>query len=260
MMIELLTTDPHVHAGPSTKPRFGSDLDLVDSAEERGIKSFVLKSHHESTASRAYIANEYARRRGAQVRVHGSIVLNPWTHYTDVERAVTLGVHTIWWPTIDSNGCVKDLELPAIHSEALNLVEGTHVRVATGHLRRGAAVQLVKGATDRGIPVAVTHPLNPNIGNGVEAARDIARLGAIVEVDALSIHLLQSIGTDPSIPLAELLEGGTRAYLCSDGGQTENGDPFAFISATFGALDPSLAAALGECARESVRWVNGGAK
>lgn len=222
--------DAHVHASPSSVDRWGSDLDLVELAGRCGVRGFVLKSHHESTAARAVIATQYAQSRSIDCRVYGSVVLNPWMSLTELKRALQLGVRIVWWPSRDETGHAAALPLPHIHDEALALI-ATYpgVTVATGHLARDAAHLLVQQATGLGLPVVATHPLNPDVGLGLEAALVLAREGAMIEIDALSLRLLRTRGTDSMPLLRTLLRETHQIYACSDGGQVENGEPFVFL-------------------------------
>lgn len=229
--------DPHLHAAPSTRERWGSDLDVVDAAGRHGVRGFVLKSHHEPTASRARIASQYAERIGMDCAVVGSVTLNPWIALVELERALELGARVVWWPTLDETGRVGGFGLPAIHAAALELIAARgHVTVATGHLALEPARVLVEEARDRGLPVVATHPLNPDIGVGVEGGRALAELGAVIEVDARSLRLQRERGVEPARLVRELLAGAPPAYACSDGGQAETGDPFRFLSDELAAL------------------------
>lgn len=230
--------DPHLHSAPSTRLRWGTDLDVVEAAGRHGMKGFVLKSHHEPTAARATIASRYAERLGIDCAVLGSVVLNPWITPVELERALELGARVVWWPTLDESGRVGGFGLPAIHEEALDLLHGRRgVVVATGHLALAPALTLVEAARERGLPAVATHPLNPDIGVGAEGGRELARRGAVIEVDARSLRLLRERGTEPAQLVSELLADTPAAYACSDGGQVETCDPFEFLAEELALLE-----------------------
>jgi hypothetical protein len=229
--------DPHLHAAPSSRPRWGDELELVDAATRAGIEGFVLKSHHESTASRAAVASRYAQSHGINCQAIGSIVLNPWTSMIELERALNLGARVVWWPTLDNEGSFGPHGLPPIHEQALAAIEErTNVTVATGHLNAGCARELVEAAVAVGTEVVVTHPLNPDVGCGIAAAHAMSESGALVEIDARSMQLLRDRGVEPAPLVRELVDGARRVFASSDGGQPENGMPFSFLSRELSGL------------------------
>lgn len=230
-----MTWDMHVHAAPSRSPRWGTDLDLVEAAHRRGLRGFVLKSHHESTAGRAVIANAFATRIGAPVTVLGSVVLNPWITLCEVDRAIALGARIIWWPTLDAGGRTAGLGLPRVHRSALERAATARCVVATGHLSLEAAQELVSDASRLGVTAIATHPFNPNVGVGAIGAARLGAIGAIVEIDAYSIHLLAG-GAALAGEVEHLIADGTRVALSSDGGQATTGDPFAFAAQALHSL------------------------
>lgn len=230
-----LAWDPHVHSAPSSTPRWGDDLDLVDAAHGHGLEGFVLKSHHETTASRAAVANSYARRQSFSVTVVGSVVLNPWITVLELERAIALGARIVWWPTRGADGATYDLPLPDLHNAALDLLSGrSDVLVATGHLGRAASRRMVSDARARGLTTIATHPLSPEVGVGPDAIQELVELGAYIEVDAYSLHALAA--HERADHINRLAMSDAPVLISSDGGQLANGDPFAFLQAQLADL------------------------
>jgi hypothetical protein len=238
-----ITWDLHVHAAPSSSARWGTDLDLVVAAERHGLKGFVLKSHHESTAGRAVIANAFAARIGAPVRAIGGIVLNPWITLVEVDRAIGLGARMIWWPTRDARGRVARLGLPRLHGPVLARAAASGCIVATGHLAIQGAVELVSEASRMGVTAIATHPFNPDVGVGSAGAAQLGAGGAIVEVDAYSIFRLPGGAASIVGEVERLVASGIRVIVSSDGGQAATGDPFAFAQTALLSLQ---AAGLGD--------------
>lgn len=249
-----LRWDLHVHAAPSSQRRWGNDLELVEAAIEAGFVGFVLKSHHEPTASRALIATDYAKRRNVSCQVIGSATLNPWVSFTQVERALALGAKVVWWPTADDHGRVSNLRMPQTHARVLSLMEGRrHVAIATGHLGFRPALELVRAGGAIGVPVIVTHPLNPVVGLGTRALPDLAEAGALIEVDAYSLN---AIGADlPRVmrSLVDLGEASAAIILSSDGGQVVNGNPFVFLDRM---LTSAVSAGVGPLLEGAARRTN----
>jgi len=60
--------DTHVRAGPDVVPRLMNDHDLVRAARDAGCRGLVIKSHVESTASRARLARDNRLARGRDLR------------------------------------------------------------------------------------------------------------------------------------------------------------------------------------------------
>lgn len=218
---------------------------MVEAAKARNVRGFVLKSHHESTAGRAFIANDFAARSGHTVRVIGSVVLNPWITLVELQRAVELGARFIWWPTRDARGGARHLPLPTIHADALDLARAARCVVATGHLSLTAAVALVSDATSMGVKVIATHPFNSRVGLGVEGARRLGALGAIVEIDAFSIAERHEDLPTIAEAVRDLRRTQIGVLFSSDAGQAENGEPFTFANRVLRHLEQ---AGLGDCA------------
>jgi hypothetical protein len=95
--------DLHVHSYPSLFPRLADDLGLAEAYAAAGFAGFALKSHHESTASRAYLLG----RLHPELRVAGGIVLNGFVggiNPSAVEACLRTGGRIVWMPTIDAQG------------------------------------------------------------------------------------------------------------------------------------------------------------
>src|ERR671923_3073088 len=93
--------DMHCHPFPDLFPRFADDVDIVIAARDAGMKAIVMKCHHESTVSRAYLV----QRMVPGIRVFGGIVLNSYVGYINpaaVEAALRLGGREVGMPTVDA--------------------------------------------------------------------------------------------------------------------------------------------------------------
>ncbi len=250
----MLTFDAHIHAAPSSSARWGTDLDLVDAAAAHGVRGFVLKSHHEQTASRAIIARAYAERRQVDCSVFGAVVVNPWMALTEIDRALDLGARCVWWPTRDELGRPGPFALPARHREVLELLSGrTDLTIGTGHLDLSASVDLVTAARSLGFRAVVTHALNPDVGVGVDGAIRLGELGAAVEVDCLSLSLLRGRGDDAAALVTKLVASCPDTFLVSDAGQARNGDPFSFAAREIRGLADRAGPAVLEALLEGTR-------
>src|SRR5436190_18900085 len=77
------------------------ELVIAVAARDAGMKAVVLKCHHESTVSRAYLI----QRMVPGIRVFGGIVLNSYVGYINpaaVEGGRRLGGKEVWMPTVDA--------------------------------------------------------------------------------------------------------------------------------------------------------------
>ena len=92
--------DMHCHPFPDLFPRLADDIDIAIAARDAGLKALMLKCHHESTVSRAYLI----QRVVPGIRVFGGVVLNSYVggiNPAAVEAALRLGGKEVWMPTID---------------------------------------------------------------------------------------------------------------------------------------------------------------
>lgn len=95
--------DPDVHSYPSLVPRLSDDLDLTGAHRAAGFGGFVLKGHHESTASRAYLLG----RLFPDLRIVAGIVLHRFVgglNPAAVEACLRTGGRMVWMPSIDADG------------------------------------------------------------------------------------------------------------------------------------------------------------
>ena len=82
--------DLHIHTHPCLFPRIGDDRAIVAAAAAAGMRGVMLKCHHESSVSRAYLVNA----EFPDIDVFGGIVLNSYVggiNPAAVEAALRLG-------------------------------------------------------------------------------------------------------------------------------------------------------------------------
>src|SRR5579863_1179316 len=96
--------DMHAHGDPDGVPRSTDAIDMAKLAKSRGMRAIVLKNHHESTASLAYIV----RKEVPGIEVFGGISLDlsvGGVNPAAVEwMAQVKGGYgkVVWLPTFDS--------------------------------------------------------------------------------------------------------------------------------------------------------------
>ena len=208
--------DTHVHIAPDVVERKIDDIGLALRIRELGMDGFCMKSHYTSTAERAGTV----RAAVPEVDALGSIVLNRAVGGMNplaVEVAGREGARIVWLPTVDSvnesherdappGGRVpvwvklqldlreQGIEIPPVPvvdadgrplpetREVLEVVARHQMVLATGHLGGPEIFAMVDAAFAVGIEtVVVTHPEFPSQDLGLEAQRELAARGALLE-------------------------------------------------------------------------------
>jgi hypothetical protein len=224
--------DLHCHPFPDLFPRLADDFDIVRAARDAGMKAILLKCHHESTVSRAYLV----QRVIPGIRVFGGIVLNYYVggiNAAAVEAALRLGGKEVWMPTVDAGYHAevhggtggydsqqggrsqaegiwvtdKEGRLKPEVKEVLELVAQHGAILGTCHISPREIIALVREARSVGVEkIVITHPYFrvPNID--LDTLEEAARLGAMPEKIAESVARI----------------GASRCLLVSDTGQRHN--------------------------------------
>lgn len=230
--------DLHIHSSPCLFPRLGDDIELVNDARRMGLRAVLLKSHHESTVSRAYLSEQAV----ADIRVYGGIVLNSHVggiNPAAVEAALSFGAAQVWMPTIDAEhhravyggvGGIRvlrpDGKLAPDVLAVLDLIADHHAILGTAHLSPREIVQLVREATHRGVEkILITHPFFPVPSLDLATLQGLVRLGAMVEFTYCSISPAWRGTTAAAIAEAVAVLGASRCVLTSDAGQRHNPYP-----------------------------------
>lgn len=246
------TFDLHVHAYPSLFPRLSDDLGLAESYSSAGFGGFVLKAHHESTASRAYLLG----RLYPDLGVFGGVVLNRFVgglNPAAVEACLRTGGRVVWMPSIDAHGHALAYgstggydaqnaglkgdpygisifddknEVRSEVYEILDLVREASGVLATSHLSAAEIVTLVPIALKRGVQkVVITHPLFKVPHLDLETLADLARQGAYAEFAYNTVSPMWRSAKISDVRAAIARIGAERCLLVSDGGQRHNPSP-----------------------------------
>ncbi len=201
--------DLHVHSFPCVFQRRVDDRQAAQAAADAGMAAIVLKCHHESTVSRAYLLQS----EFPDLKVFGGVVLNQYVggiNPAAAEVALRLGAKEVWMPTIDaahhvevhgargvfdvqSSGSefvwcepisvVKDGKITNEAMVVLELIAKHDVILGTAHLSLEEILPLVKAAKERGVKkILITHPyFRVPAGMNLDFLREMVRLGAIAE-------------------------------------------------------------------------------
>lgn len=260
MFIDLTgAIDLHVHAAPSLFPRLANDIQVATHALSLGLGGLVLKSHHESTVSRAYATQNAL---DGQIRVFGGIVLNTYVGGINpeaVETALKLGGKIVWMPTIESAWHCKahggrgafDVQKPptgfsirddqevggiCILDEAGNLISPLKdvlalikeygVSLSTGHLCADEIFALVKAARAMGIDrIQITHPFFKVPSLTLAQTKELVELGAYAEFAYCTVSPMWDYSSIKAVSAAIKELGPEHCVLVSDGGQRHNPMP-----------------------------------
>ncbi len=240
--------DLHCHPFPDLFPRLADDFDIVRAARDAGMRAILLKCHHESTVSRAYLM----QRVFPDIRVCGGIVLNYYVgglNAAAVEAALRLGGKEVWMPTIDAGYHAEvhggtggydsqrggrsraegiwvtdsDGTLRPEVIEVLELVAEHGAILGTCHLAPREIVALVRGARAAGVEkIVITHPhfRVPNLD--IDTLEEVALLGAMPEFGYCTVSPAWHVATIDKIVASIERIGASRCLLVSDTGQRHN--------------------------------------
>jgi len=242
------SVDLHCHPFPDLFPRLADDFDIVRAARDAGMKAILLKCHHESTVSRAYLV----QRVIPGIRVYGGIVLNYYVggmNAAAVEAALRLGGKEVWMPTVDAGYHAeihggtggydsqqggrsqaegiwvtdKEGKLRPALKEVLELVAQYGAILGTCHLSPREIIALVREARSVGVEkIVITHPYFrvPNID--LDTLEEAARLGAMPEFGYCTVSPAWQYAAPEKIAQSVARIGASRCLLVSDTGQRHN--------------------------------------
>ena len=191
--------DMHVHSHPDVFGRSMDDIDVATLAKAKGMRGILLKNHVANTADRAQIVMKVV----PGIEVWGGIVLNnavgginpaavEWMHRMYGGRG-----RVVWLPSFDSDKHVKTLVdkdksgilvapngvVTPQMEEVLKIVARENLLLATGHIHAEEVVAVTKKAREMGVKnIMVTHGLTNIPGLSMAQAKEVADMGAIIEV------------------------------------------------------------------------------
>lgn len=191
--------DMHVHSHPDVFGRNMDDIDVAQLAKARGMRGIVLKNHVSETASRAALMMKVV----PGIEVFGGIVLNKavggvnpdaveWMHRVYGGRG-----KVVWLPTFEADKHVKTLSRPDAvglvvapngqvtpEMEAiLTIIARENLVLATGHVHPEEIIAVVKRARELGVNnIVITHGLTNVPGLTMAQAKQVAEMGAVIEV------------------------------------------------------------------------------
>ncbi|QGH70710.1 DUF6282 family protein [Pseudactinotalea sp. HY158] len=240
--------DLHLHTYPDLFPRLVDDIELARFAAQSDMRAVVIKSHIESSVSRAYLAQQVV----PEVLVFGGIVLNSYVggiNPAAVDTCLKLGGKIVWMPTIDSayhalkhGGTGKydsqaggrvfsdgisiiddnDKLIPDM-SEVIEITAEYGAAMATSHLSPKEIKILVPEALKRGVEkVIITHPYFKVPMLEHEDVVELAKLGAMPEFEYCGMSPAWQYQSPERVVKTIQAVGASRCLLVSDSGQRHN--------------------------------------
>ncbi len=222
--------DTHIHTSPDIKPRICNDWELAESASKVNMSAIVIKSHIESTVSRAKLVNDLY-----SVDVFGGITLNRAVGCINPEAvniAAKMGGKIVWLPTIDFN-VLSDNFNNNFNNELIeiyNIISETNMILATGHLDSETIFQIIDDANSYGVKkILINHPLTSVVDISVDNQKEMAKyaflehcfVACMPNHDNLDIYKIYD---------AILDVGYKKCILASDFGQLHNVSPILGLS------------------------------
>lgn len=252
--------DMHVHSSPAPFVRIGDSAEIARWCAEAGMAGLVIKSHFESTVSKAHHARTAVRDDFPDFKVFSGIALNRGVGGVNpgaVDLALGLGAKVVWLPTLDSAAhakaygsagtygikamtvetarrsretlysiCGPDRKLLPETKEVIDLVKDYGAVLATGHSSKEEILAAFEYAKSIGLErFVVTHPELAVPKLDMPTIIELAKAGAYMEF--CTINLLPVMHSTSLRGMAEMIEAATpaRSVLSSDGGQPFNPRP-----------------------------------
>jgi hypothetical protein len=226
---------------------------MAASAAAAGMRAIMLKCHHESTVSRAYLLDDVY----PDLSVFGGIVLNSHVggiNPAAVEAALRGGGKEVWMPTVDaayharmhggrtggydaqSSGesrgeskgisVLREGKLTDAAWQVLELIAEFDAILGTTHLSFDEILALVTGARERGVKrILITHPFFKVPGLDLSVLERLVKLGAYAEFGFCTISPMWAYATIDDTKAAIDALGASRCVLISDAGQRHNPTP-----------------------------------
>lgn len=245
--------DLHVHSFPCVFQRRVDDRQAAQAASDAGMAAIVLKCHHESTVSRAYLI----QKEFPSLKIFGGVVLNQFVggiNPAAAEVALRLGAKEVWMPTIDAAhhvevhgarggydvqssdsgfvwgdpiSAIKDGKVTNEAMVVLELIAKYDVILGTAHLSLPEIDLLVRAAKERGVQkILITHPyFRVPAGMNIDFLKEMNRLGAIGEFGYCTISPMWAYVNLQFTKEVMDVMGYDNCVVMSDTGQSHNPMP-----------------------------------
>jgi predicted metal-dependent TIM-barrel fold hydrolase len=212
--------DTHIHTAPDIKPRALNDIEEAIDAKNEKMQAIVLKSHVESTASRAKIAETVTG-----FKVIGGICLNSSVGGLNLEAVkvmATLGGKIVWFPTISA----PNIDINHGNTEEiLSIIAENDLILGTGHLKPYQIFLLLDHARSSDInKIIINHPLTGVVGASIDEQKEMSRYAYLEHCFVACMERHDNL--DPQIMANAIKEiGPKRCIMATDFGQAHNPKP-----------------------------------
>ena len=199
--------DIHLHIDPDTETGSVDAVDIarMKFAHAQGLRGFVVKNHHETTASVAYLV----RKEIPGIEAFGVVVMN--RNQGGINPAAVEYLATglkgrpgrmVFMPTYDSENAVRRSAqpnrpfVPVVQNgqllpqvkEVIGLIAKHDLVLATGHLAPEQGLLVLQEARRQGVKhMIVTHPMDAGVFMTEAQMKEAAKLGAFLEFDFRNI-------------------------------------------------------------------------
>ena len=212
--------DTHIHTAPDIKPRALNDINAAVEAKKERMRAIIIKSHVESTASRAKIASELSG-----LNVIGGVCLNLSVGGLNPEAVrvmAALDGKIVWFPTISAPNIDMNYEKT---EEILNIIAQNDLVLATGHLKPGKIFSLMDHARSMNIKkIIINHPLTGVVGASVDEQKEMSGYAYLEHCFVACMEKHDNL--DPHIIADAIKEiGPKKCIMATDFGQTHNPMP-----------------------------------
>lgn len=245
--------DLHVHSAPAPFVRIGDSVDIAEWCAAAGMAGIVIKSHFESTISKAHHARREVTKAYPDFKVFAGIALNRGVGGVNpgaVEWALDQGAKIVWLPTFDAANHArafggvgtygfKSMTVPARKSvlheqftvlkggrlsdkakEVIDLIAAYDAVLATGHVAKEEIFAAVEYAVRKKVKrLLITHPeyTVPNLSPDAMIA--LAKEGAYMEFCAVSCGPMTPCSSIERVKEYIDAVGVKHAIIASDTGQ-----------------------------------------
>ena len=179
--------DTHLHTSPDVKPRILNDIQAAFMASKEKMGGIILKSHVESTAGRARLAEMLTG-----IKVIGGVTLNHSVgglNPAAVEASALMGGKMVWFPTT-SHG---RMDLDLAHSMGI-------------------------------CKILVNHPFTPIVGASIDEQKEMARYAYMEHCYVACMDKHDKI--DPEVISQGIKDvGSNKCVMATDFGQLHNPNP-----------------------------------
>ena len=212
--------DTHIHTSPDIKPRVLNDIEAANDAKNAKMHAIIIKSHVESTAGRAKIAEIISG-----FKVIGGVCLNSSAgglNSDAVKVTAELGGKIVWFPTISA----PDISINYENTESiLNIIAEKELVLATGHLKPDDIFLLLDYAKSLKIKkIIVNHPLTGVVGATIDEQKEMSRSAYLEHCFVTCMEKHDNL--DPKIIADAIKEiGPERCIMATDFGQAHNPVP-----------------------------------